>query len=124
MNKAKKILVIEDEKSLTKIVQDKLKNEGFNVLSADNGQSGLDISFREHPDLILLDIIMPVMDGIEFLEKLRADAWGKNARVIALTNLSDSETVMQALRQGVPDFFVKVDWKLEDLVSEVKQKLA
>ncbi len=72
----KKILVVEDDVPELNALRDKFTREGFSILTAKNGEEGLAIALREHPDLILLDIIMPVMDGITMLVKLREDSWG------------------------------------------------
>jgi len=72
----KKILVIEDEKPMLDAVADTLKQHNFAVITADNGKDGLDTALREHPDLMLLDIFMPKMDGLTMLETLRNDPWG------------------------------------------------
>jgi DNA-binding response OmpR family regulator len=119
----KKILIVEDEPALLAVLVDKLSREQFRCLEAKNGQEGLDIALRERPDLILLDIIMPVMDGMTMLYELRKDAWGRNVPVILLTNLSEAERVAESLRQGVHDYLVKSDWTLEDIVKKIKEKL-
>ncbi|OGH71913.1 MAG: hypothetical protein A3G00_00140 [Candidatus Magasanikbacteria bacterium RIFCSPLOWO2_12_FULL_43_12] len=123
MENKKTILVVEDEISLLNALCDKLTRENFAVLEAKNGEEGLEVALREHPDLILLDIIMPVMDGITMLKKLREDAWGKNAKVIILTNLSDNEKVAEALEQKSQEYLVKSDWKIEDVVAKVRERL-
>lgn len=74
----KKILIVEDEESLLKTLGEKFTLEGFEVVKAQNGVEGLRVALQEHPDLILLDIVMPVMGGMEMLGKLRQDDWGKN----------------------------------------------
>ena len=119
----KKILIIEDEPALREALADKLSREGFSCLEAKNGLEGLDFALKEHPDLILLDIIMPVMDGMTMLEELRKNPWGKNVPVILLTNLSEVEKVAESLRHGIYDYLVKSDWSLEDIVKKVKGKL-
>lgn len=122
----KKILVVEvveDESSLSKALQDKLENEGFSVLTAKNGKDGLDIATKEHPDLILLDIVMPVMDGLTMLDKLRHDEWGTEVPVILLTNLSDKENSAIRSPFGSLDYIIKSNWKLEDVVKKIKDKL-
>lgn len=120
----KKVLIVEDEAPLRNAVADILSFEGFTVFQAKNGQEGLDISFKEHPDLILLDLMMPVMDGLTMLEKLRQDAeWGKGAAVILLTNLNDPEKIAQATSAGSYDFLVKSDWNIEDVVKKIKMRL-
>jgi len=123
ISESKKILIIEDEPSLLDVLEDKFSTEGFDVLKAENGNRGLEIALKEHPDLILLDIILPEMDGMTMLKKLREDVWGKDALVIILTNLNDAQSVLQSLENGVYDFLVKTDWKLEDVLKKVKEKL-
>lgn len=120
---SKKILVIEDEALLSQVLIDTLTSEGFSVLGAKNGEEGLMLALKEHPDLILLDIIMPVMDGMTMLYELRKDSWANSVPVILLTNLSDAERVAEALKLKVYDFLVKSDWRLEDLVKKIKEKL-
>jgi len=119
----KKILVVDDEPALLAALVDKLTLEGFVVLSAKDGQDGLEVALRDHPDLILLDVILPVMDGMTMLFELRKDSWGKSIPVILLTNLSEPEKISESLRQGVTDYLVKSDWKLEDIVKKVKKNL-
>lgn len=122
-NEQQTILIVEDELSLSNAIREKLTHEGFVVLVAKNGEEGLEIALREHPDLILLDIIMPVMDGITMLKRVRVDAWGKDAKIIILTNLSEPEKVADALAHGTYDYLVKSDLKIKDLVTKVKETL-
>ena len=77
----------------------------------------------KHPDIILLDIIMPIMDGMTMLQKLRQDAWGKNALVLVLTNLNDVTQVSRALELKSFDYLVKTDWSMTDVVQRVKERL-
>ncbi|MFH1233309.1 MAG: response regulator [Patescibacteria group bacterium] len=123
MEPKKTILIVEDENSLRMALRDKLTREGFGVLEAKNGKEGLDVALRKHPDLILSDILMPVIDGMTMLTQLRKDEWGKTARVIMLTNLSDNEKVAEAIKQESYDYLVKSDWKIEDVVAKVRQRL-
>lgn len=121
---SKKVLIVEDEAPLRNAVSDILSFEGFQVFQAKNGQEGLDIALTEHPDLILLDLMMPVMDGLTMLEKLREDKeWGKSASVILLTNINDPDKVAQATEAGSYDFLVKSDWNIEDVVRKIKTRL-
>jgi len=123
VNKKHTILVVDDDVPLLKAVCGKLEREGFQVFEAKNGQEGLDLALSNHPDLILLDIIMPVMDGMSMFEKLRQDAWGKNAKVIVLTNLSDNTKLAEALELKSYGYLVKIDWKIEDVVAKIKETL-
>lgn len=123
MQQQKTILIIEDEVSQRKALTEKLTREGFRILQAGDGEEGLMIAKRDHPNLILLDIIMPVMDGITMLKKLREDDWGKDAKVMILTNLSEVEKVSEAMTQGSYNYLVKSDWKLEDVAAKAKEVL-
>jgi len=120
---AKKILVVEDDLSLARALGDKLKREKFSVKIAKNGKLGLDAVKSFKPDLILLDIVMPVMDGLEMLSRLRRDPFGKKVEVIILTNLNDAGKTAEAVESGVRDYLVKSDWKIADLIAKVKEKL-
>ncbi len=122
--KKQTILIVEDEVSMLNALRDKLTHEGFSILEAKNGEEGLATALRDHPDMILLDVIMPVMDGLTMLAKLREDSWGKDAKVIILTNLSDTEKVSAAMAKGTFDYLVKSDWKLEEVVKKVRERLA
>jgi len=119
----KKILIVEDEKSLLDVLVMKFSDEGFEVHQARDGVQGLETAVVKKPDLILLDIIMPRMDGITMLKKLREDLWGKEVPVILLTNLGDSEKIAEVMEYGVYDYLVKAEWKMEELVERVKSRL-
>lgn len=102
MQNRPKVVVIEDDHDLRYLYQLKLENEGFVVRTANNGEEGLQVVESVRPDIILLDLMMPVMDGAEMLAKLRATDWGSGIRVVILTNISKDEAP-QALR------FLRVD---------------
>ncbi|MEQ1813052.1 MAG: response regulator [Candidatus Nitrotoga sp.] len=120
----KKIMIVEDEAPLRNAIADILAFEGFTVFQAKNGQEGLDMALAQHPDLILLDLMMPVMDGLTMLEKLRTEPeYGAHAAVILLTNINDPEKVAQATEAGSYDFLVKSDWNIEDVVKKIKTRL-
>lgn len=121
--KDKTILVVEDEAPMRAVLSDNLGFEGFSVLKAENGADGLALALKNHPDLILLDIVMPQMDGLAMLEKLRADEWGKKVPVIILTNYGDNEKVAEALADDVSEYFVKANIKMEEIIARVKEKL-
>lgn len=118
----KTILIVEDDQTLHKALVDKFTREGFLVLQANDGQEGLNQALTNHPDLILLDIIMPKMDGITMLKKLQATEAGSRIPVIFLTNLTDSSNMAGAMGGGF-DYLVKSDWRIEDVVKKVKEKL-
>jgi CheY-like chemotaxis protein len=119
----KTILIVEDEIPLLKALSQKLTSEGFTVLEAKDGVEGLNSALSNHPDLILSDIVMPNMDGLTMLQKLREDQWGQTAQIILLTNLNDTKDVDTAVQNQVFDYLVKNDWKLKDVVDKIKIKL-
>lgn len=122
-DKKKIILVVEDEEPLQMVLRDVLTVEGYTPLLASDGIEGLEMALREHPDLILLDILMPKMDGLEMLKKLRADAWGNKVPVIVLTNLSDNDDVANAVAEDVFEYFVKSDIKIDEVTKRIKERL-
>ena len=123
MEKKKQVLVIEDEVSLRNAIRIKLESEGFKVLEAKNGVQGLEMALSNQPDLILLDIILPIMDGLTMLQKLRQDQRGRDVKVVILSNLNEIEKVSEAMAQGSYNYLVKSDWKLEDIVARAKEML-
>jgi len=120
---AKTVLLVEDNNDLAALLGGTLKDAGLEVLRADDGAKGLDLALKHHPDLILLDIVLPSMDGLVVLKKLREDAWGKGASVVILTNLNNEERVSAAMEGGVYDYLSKENWKMEDVVAKVKERL-
>ncbi len=121
--KNKKILIVEDERALLLVLADKFRREGFLTLEAEDGHSALDAATNLHPDLILLDLVMPGMDGLAMLKKLREDKWGNRVPVLILSNLSDPEQISEANGRGVIEYMVKSNWGLDDVVGKVKQTL-
>ena len=121
----KVILLVEDDTALRRVLVDKLKDEGFGVLEAANGEEGLQLSNEHHPSLIVLDIYMPKMDGVTMLAKLRdsGDAWGKSVNVLVLTNSTDAKTMAKVSDFGRTDFLIKSEWSLEALVARIRERL-
>ncbi|MDP3954064.1 MAG: response regulator [bacterium] len=121
---SKKILVVDDEEFVRKAVADKLKSDGFDVLEADNGEKAVEMALSGHPDLILLDVIMPKMDGIEAMKKIREDAWGKDVPLILLTRIEPDDKMLQEIINHKPTYYlVKSNYRIEDIVEKVKEKL-
>jgi len=106
MNK-KRILVVDDEADVAKVIQIRLTANGYEVLSACDGPEGLELAQKEKPDLILLDILMPDMDGFQTLEKLKRDSQTKSIPVIMLTAQSQLNDVTKATNLGAEDYIVK-----------------
>lgn len=122
--KKKKILVIEDERAILELFANQLEDKDITVLSAKDGKEGLLLALKDHPDLILLDLVMPKMDGITMLKKLRSDTWGSIVPVIILTNLINNSSRCAAEKYNAVGFIVKTDLKLENFIPEVKKRLA
>lgn len=114
----KKILYIEDEPSLLHAFKEKIIGNDVTCIGAKNGEEGLTLALKEHPDLILLDIILPRMDGLTMLEKLRQDDWGKKVKVTVLTNLTDIGAETKAKNLGVEEICIKTDWSINALVDK------
>jgi DNA-binding response OmpR family regulator len=126
MKSAKKILAIDDEEELRKVLRDKLNLEGFRVLEAKDGEEGLKTALLERPDLILLDILMPKMNGLDMMKKLRqSNSWGKTVPIILLTNLdAHDENINRAVTEDTPAYYlVKANWSMEDVVAKIRARL-
>lgn len=121
----KTILIVEDEKILRETLVDNLHSENFLTIEAQNGREGVEMALSKHPDLILLDLLMPEMDGMTALKKIRQDAWGANVPVIILTNLSATEEklVEDMVTQKPVYYLVKSDFKIDDVIKKIKEVL-
>ena len=119
----KKILFIEDESALQRAATQVLSEEGYTVLSALDGVLGLEQARIQHPDLILLDLILPKKDGFEVLSELKADPATKSTPVIILSNLEGSADIEKALGLGATTYLVKTNYRLDEVVQKIKQTL-
>ena len=117
------LLIVEDDIALMKAITGKFGKEGFDVLEAKNGVEGLEMALKHKPNLILLDIVMPKMDGITMLKKLRGEEQGKDIPVILLTNLADAEYNANIADKNVLGHLIKTDWSLDDIVKKVEETL-
>ncbi|MBI3337183.1 MAG: response regulator [Candidatus Staskawiczbacteria bacterium] len=120
---SKKILIVEDDQQLQSALKDKFDNEGFDVFVASDGEEGLAITGKEKPDLILIDILLPKVDGIVMAKEIKKLNLG--TMMIFLTNLSDMQHIADALEAsyGDVDYLVKSDWDIDDIVKKVKERL-
>jgi two-component system alkaline phosphatase synthesis response regulator PhoP len=119
----KKILIVEDEQQLLDVLRDEFTQAGFEVFKAKDGEEGYAKALEARPDIILIDILMPKMDGLTMFKKLRLHEEFKKTPGIILTNVNNSETISKALESGAYDFLVKSDWEPKSLVLRVKEKL-
>jgi len=122
---SKSILFVEDEIAQREPLVEMLSGSGFTVFQASDGKQGLELALKEHPDLILLDLIMPEMDGVSFMKTLRQDAWGANVPLIMFTNVSpDTENTIHTINEFKPSFYLtKGDLTLDEIVSKIKEVL-
>jgi CheY-like chemotaxis protein len=119
MNNSKLVLLVEDESDLRMVLKNELLRVGVEVIEAENGKQGLDLAVEKKPKIILLDVVMPVMDGITMLRELRLNYKMTDIKVILLTNLSDITNVAGAMALGADGYFVKSNESLKDIVSKV-----
>ncbi len=119
----KKILIVEDSESYLFVLSETLRGEGFIVSTAKNGEEGMDAVKNDNPDLIILDITMPKMDGITMSKKLKES--GVNVPIIFLTNMSDLKHINDAMENAVnyKDYIVKADTSVDDIVVRIKEEL-
>ena len=122
MNNKKHILVVEDENTLAFALKKKLESVGYLVTVALDGKDALNKIEQEKPDLVLLDLILPVMDGFTVLKELRKSPEYENLPIIVLTNLSSDEDIADVLNAGGTDYFIKTEHSLDDIVLTVKNK--
>ena len=119
----KKILFIEDAPDFQKEVGEALKFEEFKILSALDGEVGLELIKKEKPDLVLLDLILPKKDGFAVLKEMKEDENLKDIPVIVLTNLEGMGDVEKAMSLGATTYLVKANYELDDVVAKIKKTL-
>ncbi len=123
MNEKKTILLVEDEAPAALALQGALTHHGYDVLVAEDGEKGLAVAKEKHPDLILTDLKMPKMGGMEMIAELRKDEWGKDVEVIILTNMSEVEMLEKAMENKAFFYIIKGDSSMADIVSKVELRL-
>ena len=119
----KTILFIEDESALQKTFGEKLSQEGYKPISALDGEIGLKLAKEKKPDLILLDLILPKIHGLDVLKKIKEDEEIKNIPIIVLTNLEGIEEIEKAMELGANAYLVKANYNLEELAEKIKKAL-
>jgi DNA-binding response OmpR family regulator len=119
----KHILVAEDDKFYANIYRKKLTAEGYDVQIAENGEIALELARKQKPDLILLDLVMPIKDGFSVLKDLKADPNLKDVKVLVLSNLGQDEDVNKAVGLGAADYLVKTNLSIQEMMDKVKEYL-
>lgn len=123
MANRKKIAIVEDDLAIAQMYRLKFEAEGYEVANADNGEDGLDIIERMDPDIVLLDMMMPTMNGDEVLQKMRAEKWGKDTTVLILTNMGKEEAPDILDTLNVHSYIVKAEMTPKQVAEEVKKAL-
>lgn len=118
-----KIAIVEDDQAISQMYRFKFEAEGFTVETAENGKLGLQLVESMKPDIILLDLMMPEMTGDQMLEKLRKTTWGKNVKVIILTNMGEQEIPENVKKLGVVGVILKADMTPRQVADMVKKNL-
>ena len=119
-----KVAIIEDDITISQMYRFKFEAEGYQVETAGNGKLGLALAEEMKPDIILLDLMMPEMNGDEMLKKLRATSWGKNIKVVVLTNMGEQEIPEEVKQMDVVAVILKADMTSRQVAELVKQQLA
>lgn len=120
---SKKIAIVEDDQAISQMYRMKFEQEGYSVETAENGKLGLELSEKMKPDIILLDLMMPEMNGDKMLELLRKKAWGKNTKVVILTNMGEQEIPEDVKKLGVSAVVLKADMTPRQVAELVKKQL-
>jgi two-component system response regulator MprA len=124
MAEKKKILIVDDEAALRRALSDSLIALGeFDILQAGDGEAALEIVRKEHPALVLLDIAMPKMDGIEMARRMQAEKLLETTKIIFLTNSTDISQIATAMEVGSADYLIKADWDINDILKRVLEKV-
>lgn len=118
-----KILIVEDDNSIRVLYQTKLVNSGFEVQTAENGELGLEVAKKFVPDMILLDVMMPVMNGFEMLKRLRKVKGFEETPVIILSNFGEVDQMTEGFTTGATDYLIKAEHTPSDVVDIVKTTL-
>lgn len=118
-----KIAIVEDDAAISQMYRIKFEAEGYDVETAENGQLGLALIEEMKPDIVLLDLMMPIMDGEEMLTKLRGELWGKDIKVIILTNMGESEAPASIKEMNVEAFILKANMTPRQVAKLVEEHL-
>jgi len=122
-NSKAKILLVEDDKALIEMYAIKFKEDGFNLLMAEDGLTGLELAKKELPDVVLLDIMLPKMDGFAILAELKKDAKTQSIAILMLSNLGQQSDIEKGKKMGANDYVVKASMTPKEVVEKVKSYL-
>lgn len=120
---AKKILIIEDDKFLRELISQKLIKEGYDIVEAIDGEKGIEAVKSEKPDLVLLDLILPAIDGFGVLAKVKEDAALSQIPIIILSNLGQKDDIEKGLKLGATDYLIKAHFTPNEIIEKIKTVL-
>jgi DNA-binding response OmpR family regulator len=124
MSTKTKVAIIEDDMAIVQMYLTKFEVEGYDVATAPDGASGLELIDSYQPDIVLLDLMMPNMNGLDMLAKLRSQPNGREAKVVVLTNMGDTETATKVFKMAADDYIVKAEMTPKQVAERVKALLA
>jgi len=117
---AKKILVIEDDKFLRELISQKLIKEGYSIAEAVDGEKGVESTKKEKPDLILLDLILPGIDGFEVLSRIKSNPVSAQIPIIILSNLGQKDDIERGLKMGAVDYLIKAHFTPDEIINKIR----
>ncbi len=120
MDKKISVLIVEDDKNIRDLYTMALENVGFVVLQAVDGGEGVVLALKHHPGAILMDVGLPTMSGHKAVHEIRKDTWGKDAKIIYLTNRDDVENISRAVEQKTEKYIIKANTEVKDVVNLVR----
>ena len=120
---AKNILIIEDDDFFRELIRKKLLSEDFDVIEAVDGEKGIEVMLNKRPDLVLLDLLLPNMDGFEVLSKVKLDASISSTPIIILSNLGQQEDIERGLKLGASDYLIKSQFDIDQVVDKIRNIL-
>ena len=119
----RKVLIIEDDLALQGLYEKILSDADIDTLAASTGEEGVNLALKHHPDVILVDVMLPDFSGHDVVKKIRNDSWGKDATVIFLTNRSDAESISTAIGQGSDEYLIKAHVSNQELLNKVRSSM-
>ncbi len=119
-----KVAIIEDDIAIVQMYRTKFETEGYDVATAPDGVTGLELIESFEPDIVLLDLMMPNMNGLDMLSRLRSQPNGRSAKVVVLTNMGDTETATKVFKMAADDYIVKAEMTPKQVAERVKALLA
>ncbi|MCA9363348.1 response regulator [Candidatus Kaiserbacteria bacterium] len=119
----RKVLIVEDDNALRDIYQTVISGAGIETITASTGEEGVNLATKHHPDVIMMDVMLPDISGHEAVKKIRLDAWGKKAKIIFLTNRDDAESIFQAVEEGSEEYIIKSHTSNQELLNKVRASM-